>query len=408
MLQKRNTRQEILNEAFLLCSKTVNSNFSLSELAKQVGISKTAIFRHFKNKDALLKEMADIFLTQFAQIFTQKEYFFSKSPVGLCTYDEFCDLIGNVVSFYLTHTGYLSFVLNCKSEGTAPGEFLFNGLKEKGVVFSDTFVQDKTAKRFFQLFFCCDSIVYFVSRRLCQVRDGDTELESQEVFIKSLCDLLWNGLGAAKIRIDAERLKTLDKLCQINVDTGSDDTRFFKAFAELSAEYGIDGITIERISEKLNLAKSSLYSFFDNKDSYIKKMMVSEMTLIMSTITEKIASVKTREELIYVLLRTESNYLAKRPFVLMIHYWASQNGFDNSVFVEDSKHCFENALAELNKKNFDFGPDMTAKTFFGWVSSMTGSLKIFFDDEKMKKLETNVDSAMALYELTKGGLSGER
>ena len=76
--KKRDTKQKILREAFILCGESKSSNFSLSEVADRVGISKTAIFRHFKNKDALIVEMRHVFLDRFAELFKGEDFFFLK------------------------------------------------------------------------------------------------------------------------------------------------------------------------------------------------------------------------------------------------------------------------------------------------------------------------------------------
>ena len=54
MVPKRDTRHKILTKAFFMYEDLGNRKISLSEIAAKVGISKTAIFRHFKNKDALI------------------------------------------------------------------------------------------------------------------------------------------------------------------------------------------------------------------------------------------------------------------------------------------------------------------------------------------------------------------
>ena len=54
-----NTRETIISSAFSFYKKPVFKNISLSMIADRVGISKTAIYRHFKNKEDLEKAMTD-------------------------------------------------------------------------------------------------------------------------------------------------------------------------------------------------------------------------------------------------------------------------------------------------------------------------------------------------------------
>lgn len=77
MLFKRNTRQQILLEAFAVCEERKSVMFSLSEVASRVGISKAAIFRHFKNKESLVDGMEKMFWDDFAFYFNENASYFT-------------------------------------------------------------------------------------------------------------------------------------------------------------------------------------------------------------------------------------------------------------------------------------------------------------------------------------------
>ena len=57
--QKKSTKQLILEAAFSFYRRPWDQEFSMSQLAAKVGISKTAIYRHFKNREAVLEAMKD-------------------------------------------------------------------------------------------------------------------------------------------------------------------------------------------------------------------------------------------------------------------------------------------------------------------------------------------------------------
>ena len=52
------TKLKIMNSAFELFAKK-GISFSLTEVAREVGIKKASIYAHFENKDMLLHEMID-------------------------------------------------------------------------------------------------------------------------------------------------------------------------------------------------------------------------------------------------------------------------------------------------------------------------------------------------------------
>lgn len=378
MVPKRDTRQQILTEAFLLYEDLSNSKFSLSELAGKVGISKTAIFRHFKNKDALIQAMTDTLYTSFASVINQKNYFFARSGSDDFSFEEFSDLIKTVLSFYIENRGYLGFTLNSGLAAKNSNKPLFNSLKENGINFSEEYIKSTDLKRFFRTYFCTESMIFFLARRTCLLRQGSENIPSDEDFKNSIVDILWNGISLDRNQIPENRLAELDKISKVEIPQAGEDERFFMAFTEVFNEYGLEGITVERISEKLNLAKSSLYSYFNNKEEYITKMLSSELIVIMNMLSSRMEQAASVEEIAYILLQSEKNYLEQRPFVLTLHSWASQQGFNIERMSEGNRHNAEEKLSEIQNKGLQIKNDLSVKTFLGWVSSIIGTLKIYF------------------------------
>lgn len=406
MAQKRNTRQIILNEAFNLCYESPKSIFSLSELAERVGISKTAIFRHFKNKDALLFEMGSLIADGLAEIMRKGDYFREAETHLTENYERFSDLINSLVKFFQGNKGYLGFALNTRTFMPSPGQSLLKGLMERGVYISPEFLANKTPQRFFRVYFCGETLIYFLSRRDYLTQAGISEYNSEEGFIKKITDLLWKGIARSKPQLDSKRIAELDKLCELSFKDKPEDTRFFTAFAETFQENGFDGLTVERISDKLNLAKSSLYAFFENKEEFVQKMLVEEFSVIMKVIVEKTMYAETLEELAYVLLRCEKNYLEKRPFVLMIHYWASQRGLNIYRF-KDDQIGYNERFEYLKEKNIQMPELFNYQSFVGWESSLVGALKFFFDMTPLRELECIIDYAQELYKLIINGIENQ-
>jgi AcrR family transcriptional regulator len=60
------TKQDILKTAFRVWGRKVYLNTSLSDIAHELGVTKTALYRHFKNKQAILNAMYICFFDSFA------------------------------------------------------------------------------------------------------------------------------------------------------------------------------------------------------------------------------------------------------------------------------------------------------------------------------------------------------
>jgi AcrR family transcriptional regulator len=64
-------RQALINSAIDLISEKDLSNLSLREVARRVGVSHTAPYRHFKDKEALLTAVAEEGFTELTQVMTE-------------------------------------------------------------------------------------------------------------------------------------------------------------------------------------------------------------------------------------------------------------------------------------------------------------------------------------------------
>ena len=76
-----NTKERILSAAFSFYRTPCFTEISLSQIAEKVGITKAAIFKHFKNKDALKDAMKDkmygdvaVVLKEMQQMYANQYY----------------------------------------------------------------------------------------------------------------------------------------------------------------------------------------------------------------------------------------------------------------------------------------------------------------------------------------------
>lgn len=399
MAMKRNTREQILNEAFKLCFRPRSSMFSLSEVADKVGISKTAIFRHFKNKEELLSEMKNIFLSDVAAILSKGKYFFSGDKLEICGFEQFHEISFNVISFFFDKPESLGFFLNLKNFENGMGPTLLSGLEEHGVHFSDEFKSKIVTQRFVKLYFCLATMIFYFTRRMFIEKDSVSE--TKEEFIERIIKLTWNGIGRGEIPFDKKRLEELNVVCDVSEIAKIEDTRFFKAFAKVFAENGINGVTIERLSDELNLAKSSLYSYFNNKAEFINKMLYQELNTIREVLVEKLKNVKSFDEMIYVIIKTESNYLSERPFVVMMHCWASES-HNTSCEGEEKKSQIDFSLpVDLKDPIYNEIPE---RVFIGWVSALIGEMATFVSMKDRKLLSQERDYAYDIFKLIECGV----
>ena len=127
-----NTREKILNAAFSLYEMNF-SDASLSSIAKKAGITKTAIYRHFKDKSSLETEMFKIVYDSFYDVLKN---FSCKMNSGKPT-----EAFAAIIEFVYKHTSFISFYLLSASENSH--DDLIMEMKNRGLpIFDEILTHD--------------------------------------------------------------------------------------------------------------------------------------------------------------------------------------------------------------------------------------------------------------------------
>ncbi|MBP5447538.1 MAG: TetR/AcrR family transcriptional regulator [Treponema sp.] len=374
MPRQVNTKEKILECAFGLYEKPRMSEISLSEIAAKAGISKTAIFRHYKNKEELMEKMREKFFEAFALMISQLDD--SRKPYNLKGVEK---AVRCVFDFCQNYPNYLSYFL----QESLSDEFLTEGvnmvLLDNGInvinedVFKDkkNYVAQNMVPSFFQ-----HTLLHFLILAFCSMKDV-VKINDVERYKTKVSELIYSGLGKKKNPISEERKKELDEHCKLQLESDEKSNRFFNAFVQLMQDNRSSKITVEKIAAALGMAMSSIYSFFANKNDYLMNMLFQETERVCAILKEKSAAAKNPDEAIYIMMRTQANYFAMRPQVIMLHgYFIFQEA---ALAPEDAK-AFEKKAADLFKsisvegiapKDFDFPVNNNSVLFVKWVSGLT-------------------------------------
>jgi len=374
MPRQVNTKEKILECAFGLYEKPRMSGISLGEIAAKAGISKTAIFRHYKNKEEMMEKMREKFFEAFALMISQLDD--SRKPYNLkgvekavrCVFD-FCQNYPNYLSYFLQES--LSDELLTEGVNMVLLDNGINVINED--VFKDkkNYVAQNMVPSFFQ-----HTLLHFLILAFCSMKDV-VKINDIERYKTKVSELIYSGLGKKRNPISGERKSELDEHCKLQLESDEKSNRFFNAFVQLMQDNRSSKITVEKIAAALGMAKSSIYSFFANKNDYLMNMLFQETERVCAILKEKSAAAKNPDEAIYIMMRTQANYFALRPQVIMLHgYFIFQEA---ALAPEDTK-AFEKKAAELFKSiafvgiaptAFDFPVNNNEVLFVKWVSGLT-------------------------------------
>ena len=100
----KTTKERILDAAFSFCNEPRFRSFSMADLAAKVGISKAAIYRHYKDKDAVIAAMYERFVETLAECLRALEAQDDEPGISEQTF------VG-LVQFFAEHSCYINYML---------------------------------------------------------------------------------------------------------------------------------------------------------------------------------------------------------------------------------------------------------------------------------------------------------
>ncbi len=380
---EKTTKELILDAAFSFCNEPRFSVFSMSELAAKVGISKPAIYRHFKDKDAVLAAMYEKFVDALASCLQEVHEVIALDTIPV-------DAVANVVQFFTENPHYVNYMMSSLASQKNFEFMLTQEMEKRGIGFlaGFQFEKDNTEKivikdftRYVRAIYCGVTIFTFIKGREKRIAQG-TKPQPVEAFSHKLVYFLAHGFAGTcqpddivyPKSISAARFSELDALCAIGDDVLPSENRFFTAFASVIRKYKMTGVTVERIADELGMAKSSLYEYFDNKNEMIRSLIAKELALLDTIIKENTVEAQNLTEYLYILMRTEFSFFSLRASIIPICGWLLMNSADDRLFCDmEGADMWINRLPNPLPRP-DFGMTLTPMELLVWISCLPISL----------------------------------
>lgn len=315
----------------------------MSQLAEKVGISKPAIYRHFKSKDELVEQMRSSFFDVLAEKVKDIQYanFFD----GTSTFKK---QFAQLIVFFAENTQYINYFIRQHTQTKGFEKIIYDELKARGVKNSiKDFFESKgfktQLKRWSHIYFCAVSVLLYIKIRQIYFEQNNKEICSAETFADKVIDFLYKGIvgtigeNERITKISEERLQELDKLCLLKAEDLPKEDKIFTAFAKVIKKYGMNGVTIEHIADELGMAKSSLYFYFENKNEMLLSLVNKELSFLVTACAENSIEAKSYTEFIYINMKTETSYFAVRESILAICGWLLQSTSDRPYCEDQNK-----------------------------------------------------------------------
>ncbi|GMO68371.1 MAG: hypothetical protein Ta2A_16610 [Treponemataceae bacterium] len=370
---------------------------SLSGIAKKSGVSKAAIFKHYKDKAAIFDEMKARFLDDICEVLRTRAAYSRESVRRTVDGKNFLelsnyDLFYSIAYFFAKHPEYFGMIKRFCSMPHLLHQTLDIELGKRGVHHvpfehpadgggwrdsngGECCRNEQDFMRGTEGLYSFTTLLYFSMQYCSEEKGGDSIGATQ--FAENISRFLVTGW--AELRpLAGEEKETLRNRCFVNPRELPETNRFFHALIAVTFKYGFTGITVERIAEEVGMAKSSIYAFYQNKDDLIQKLVQQEIGYFLDCISEKLDGLTDTAHIVYVFLHVVYAYFAVRKeiiAVMVMHF--SQMGKRKMLYGTIDEAKISKALLKLNALTVpELGIKLDRFSRVEWLASLPASFLI--------------------------------
>jgi AcrR family transcriptional regulator len=340
LTEKTMTNQDIVKAAFRVWGRELYTKTSLSEVARELGVSKTALYRHFENKEALLKAMYDYFFDDYiAHIKPGLEQAMTVKDIR----ESILVMIRVLADYFARHAGLFIFALIEVFDNTDQKN-MASSMQERGLDMAalirhySCIMKENPS----QIQMILSTIILRMSSFHKEERKrGETPGEEQiRSLIVSLEKWIAAGLDLNRELIDRMDYERLEASVS-GLSLGAiDDGNLIKAVASVVAEAGPWNASMEMVARRSGLSKSGLYAHFKSKQDMMRQLFMTEFGRIIAFAGEGIRESGVPEEQLYLGICSITSYLRQRPEILAALDWIRTRRLDLGRLGPPPPHFF--------------------------------------------------------------------
>ena len=313
------TKTDIIMAAFKVWGRDLYKNTSLSQISNELGVSKPALYRHFKDKEALLDEMYEYFFNNFS-IYVRESY---EKAIKMEKWEDcFLTIMKTFSKYYLSNKYLFAFslvqVYSRRDREKVIEEFAIRGL-DLTILSGEKYGEEEFFPSKFHITMV--TLIYNIAQfhqnsGIEQLSDEEAEKITEDIVLQ-----ITRGLG-----LDAEKIKALDytrleKQASLKVDENRGENQLLEAVAAAVAEAGPWNVSMEMVARLSGLSKSGLYAHFQNKEDMLNQLFMTEFSNLVGFAKAKIETTLAPEEQLYLGIVSIASYLRSRPQFLLSLEW---------------------------------------------------------------------------------------
>jgi AcrR family transcriptional regulator len=344
------TSEDIIQAAFKAWGRELYCNTSLSQVSRELGVSKPALYRHFRNKQALLDAMYESFYDDYAGFIGP----YHEKAAGAASYQGSLRVIFPAVMKYYAKNVYAFVFSLINVWGNRQMGNMKEALLKRGVNMGllscpqedrplDSLWLLSTGTLIF-------AMSYFYHKAYVA---GDISPEAPDLPLDALSDALIDQFTASVTCIVSRGLG-FDPAVAEAMDYGKLEDRVLKAARELEEDPLLRGVA-EAVAEKgpwktsmemaarhSGLSKSGLYAHFKSKEEMIGRLFLSEFGRITDFAIENQRHSVLPEEQLYLGVFSIAAYFRSQPNILFAMDWLRTRRIKFKLFPPPDRRIFRN------------------------------------------------------------------
>jgi AcrR family transcriptional regulator len=321
------TKADIIRAAFRIWGRGLYQTTSLTQLARELGVSKPALYRHFKNKQALLDGMYACFFDEYTACIkagyeraltaeNKKEGFLAMSQALA---DYYCK---NVYAFVFS----LFQVYGCREHDNVLAELTVRGIDLR--LFISRCEEPGVYPPKIQMLAATVTFWLAHFHKNAGSFEKTPSNHQIEAVLASLEQKLAGGLGLNRERIDAIDYEALEQAVLREGFAAAENDELLRAVAGAVAEAGPWNASMDMVAQRSGLSKSGLYAHFKSRRDMLSRFFLTEFDRILAYIEANVCKSAAPEEQLYLVILSIANYFRIRPEFMAALDWLRTRRID--------------------------------------------------------------------------------
>jgi len=322
------TKSEIIEAAFKVWGRNFYRKTSLTQLAKELKVSKPALYRHFTNKQALFAAMTERFFddfTAFVRTDFENAQKTADADEGIFT------IIRSITRFFAQDVYALVFSLINIYDRILDSCSMAESIKERGVdlLILQCVIEKKYSSNMAVLKLLFNTLTFNMSlfHKANESFIKSPSAAQIQNIISRICGVIANGLGFSSGKAGKLDFDKLEAIVEKSMQKAEPEP-LFKAVAEAVAEAGPWEASMEMVAKRMGFSKSSLYGHFKDRKDMMRRLFKTEFTRIIEFARQGISLSSDSAEQLYLGIYSIAVYLRSRPETIAAMGWIRTRKLD--------------------------------------------------------------------------------